>query len=76
MVDLKCDHGDVNITINGDVAELGADVLTILHVMFRRIFSESTFEAMLFRTMIEDSLEEAFKLSDEEIQLEKEVNHE
>lgn len=67
MVELKCNRGNTETTLHGDIAEIGADMLTLLHVVFRRIFEDNTMGAMTFRACIEANIEDAFTLTDAEI---------
>lgn len=60
MIDIKCDHGDIEAEINGDVAELSADMLTMIHSVYSRLFEESTLNAMLFRACMEERIQDAF----------------
>lgn len=68
MIKYECDKGITSLEMEGDVAELYADIATLIHIAFRQLFKENSFAAIVLRESIESSVSDMFKLSEEEVQ--------
>lgn len=67
MVEFKCDKGNVLMTLDGNIAELYADISTLVHVAYRRLYHKDVLSAMAFRSAFESSVSEMFALTNEEV---------
>jgi hypothetical protein len=66
MVELKCVKGAVHVQAEGDIAELCADVITMLHAFYTCLYEKSTIEAITFRDVMENELSSIFVIRDKE----------
>ena len=66
MIEAKCNKGICEISMSGNLSELSADTITIVHLVFKSIFDSNTLSAMLFRNYIEENIDHAFIMCDED----------
>lgn len=66
MVELKCVKGAVHVQAEGDIAELCADVVTMLHAFYTCLYDRSIIEAIAFRDVVENELPSIFVIRDKE----------
>lgn len=66
MVEVKMDKGNMELSVNGSVTEVAADMLVILHRIYLRILEEDILSATQFRDLIETGIEEKVVFVDDE----------
>ena len=66
MVEVKIDKGNMELSVNGSVTEVAADMLVILHRIYLRILEEDIISATKFRDLVETSIEEKVVFVDDE----------
>lgn len=64
MIDIKCDRGRIEQHINGTLAELGADLLTMVHSVYTAIFEQDPLEGVEFKEVILSKMPEMFELDE------------
>lgn len=67
MLDIKVNEGQVGASFEGNSLELTADVLTIIHSVFHRLYHSNPIGAVMFREGVEHFMKEALTLSSEEV---------
>ena len=68
MIEVRCDHGDMDMHIKGDIPELCADMMTIINAVWHSIFEDNTISATFFRTYMEQNIGNAFVLMSKEVE--------
>ena len=61
MIKASCNGGDTEISINGNLPELCADVLTIINSIYKAICEEDEASGMMFKVGIETEISHAFE---------------
>lgn len=59
MLKVKCDHGDMEVTMKGDLSEICADVLTIINTVYNGILEDSILDGAMFKHVITTELKNA-----------------
>ena len=60
MLKVSCNRGDMEIKMKGDVAEIGADILTIINSVYRSLAEDDVISAKMFSMMIITNIYHAF----------------
>ena len=60
MIEAKCNKGDVEIHIKGDMVELSAETITLINAIYEGLFDEDVMGATVYRDFIENFISTAF----------------
>lgn len=65
MLKASCNRGDMEISMKGDVAEIGADILTIINSVYKSLAEDDVISAEMFSMMIIANIYHAFIMEGE-----------
>ena len=60
MIKYECNKGDIKLSAEGDVRELGADIATLIHTLHVELASKDLFQGLLFEQLMRIQMEEIF----------------
>lgn len=66
MLKVSCNRGDMEISMKGDVAEIGADMLTIINSVYNSLAEDDVMSATMFSVMIVTNMHHALTMKGED----------
>lgn len=66
MIEVKCNRGEMSLHMNGDVSELCADLMCIIHSVYFAISEEDMIEGLMLRAVIEEHIKDVMSLDNED----------
>lgn len=60
MIQYECNKGNIKLSAEGDVRELGADIATLIHTVHLELASKDLFQGLLLEQLLRANMEVVF----------------